>query len=396
MRLRIAITTLLLALCIPAVASAGTWRTVNLPRHTSLSGISCMETNWCEAVGGWQNKLEVAHWNGRSWSVTTKLPNRRWSSLSAITCRSSRSCVAVGDLALGRFKPVDPLIERWDGRRWHIESAPKPHPRRGYRAVNTRLYGVVCPGRNLCFAVGQGVPFGAGNAPGVPLIERWDGRRWHLMSGARGAQSPLYSISCTSARACTAVGGYENEVGTPEANNQQIEYSSTVERWDGHRWTLGTLTVPSGASGDGLLGVACSERSVCLGVGSEFEPGPDYAPGNDGGTDQAIAAWPASNGTAFSASSLAFPADAYRGPASGNPKTKLGAVSCAPTNPDFCAAVGTYSATNGAIGPLAAIWNGSTWTQVALRRGPVFLGSVSCPALGWCMAVGSTIAERWS
>ncbi|MGI8506557.1 MAG: hypothetical protein ACR2MK_07065, partial [Solirubrobacteraceae bacterium] len=167
---------------------------------------------------------------------------------------------------------------------------------------------------------------------------------------------------------------------------------TTVERWSGRTWSLGSVTTPAGASGAGLLGVSCAARLTCLGVGNAFTPDGDNIPGDDGGTDQAIAA--PGDGTAFSASTLAFPPSAYRGPsAAGNPITVLEAISCATAT--SCAAVGRYGATNGAIGPLAASWNGATWTQVALRRGPVQLSSVSCPALGWCMAVGDGIAERF-
>lgn len=114
--------------------------------------------------------------------------------------------------------------------------------------------------------------------------------------------------------------------------------------------------------------------------------------GSDGGTNQAIAG--TGDGTTYSASTLAFPATVYRAPESGTPRTWLTAVSCATST--SCAAVGSYGATDGAIGPLAATWNGSSWTQIALRRGPVQLYSVSCPSRRWCMAVGGTIAERWA
>lgn len=377
---------------LPQTASAAAWSTVPLPRHTTLSSVSCRSTRWCEAIGGWQNRLQVAHWNGTRWSVTSDLPDPRGGVLFGLTCRPTNSCVAVGELFPHEYQPINPLIERWNGRRWRVESAPKPRPLKGYRGVNTRLYSVACPAAKLCFAVGKAVAFGAGNAPGVPLIERWDGRRWQLMRSPATADAPLESISCTSTRACTAVGGFEHEVGTPEANNQQIEYPATVEHWNGQTWSLGSLTTPTGASGAGLLGVSCTSASNCLGVGSAFEPGPDYMPGNNGGNDQAVAA--PGDGTAFSASALAFPSSAYRSPSSpGNPTTVLGAISCATST--SCAAVGRYGATNGAIGPLVATWNGSDWTQLALRRGPVELTSVSCPARSWCMAVGSTIAERF-
>ena len=356
-----------------------------MPRDDGLAGLSCLTTRWCEAVGGWRSKLQVGHWNGVRWSLGSDIPSPPGAALSALTCRSAHSCVAVGELFPHETKPINPLIERWDGRQWHVEAVPKPAAPAGYRGgVNTRLMAAACPGARLCFAVGQAVPFGAGNAPGVPLIERWDGRRWRLMGSPSGAGAPLQSISCTSTRACTAVGGFEHEVGSPDANNQQLEYPTTIERWNGRSWSLGSLAAPSGSGGAGLLGVACTSASTCLGVGTEVQAG-TYI-------HQAIAA--PGNGLTFDGSALAYPSSAYRG-GTGSPETALLGVACAPTDSYFCAAVGTYNATNGAIGPLAAIWNGSSWTQVALRRGPVELSSVACPALGWCMALGGAIAEKF-
>ncbi|MFZ1994376.1 MAG: hypothetical protein WAU75_09715 [Solirubrobacteraceae bacterium] len=324
--------------------------------------------------------------------MSTDVPDPRGAGVAAVSCRSMTSCVAVGERLPRETRPVDPFIERWDGHRWRIETAPKPAAPSGYRAVNARLDAVACPSATLCFAVGQAVPFGAGNAPGVPLIEHWNGSRWTL-AGEPTAAAPLTSISCPSTHACTAVGGFEHVLGAPDANNQQVEYPNVVEHWNGSSWDLGSVSTPAGTLGDGLLGVSCTRALACLGVGSGFEPGPGYAPGTDAGTDQAIAA--PGDGSAFSASTLAFPPSAYRSPSlTGNPTTVLFAISCAAST--LCAAVGGYNATNGAVGPLAATWNGSTWTQIALRRGPVQLGSVSCPTPRWCMAVGNTIAERWT
>ena len=382
---------LLVSFCTaPAPAAAG-WSTSTLPRHTTFSTVSCTSSHWCLARGGWQDKAQVGHWNGTRWSVSSDVPNPRGSAVASVACRSSSSCIAVGELYPRVSQPINPLVERWDGRRWTTGTAPKPPAPAGYRGVNGRLSSVACPSAHLCFAVGQAVPFGAGNAPGGPLIERWDGRRWTLVHGPAAA-SPLTSISCTSPTACTAVGGFEHETGTADANNQQVEYPNVVERWNGRSWSLGSVAIPSDSIGGALIGISCTGSSSCLGVGDVFEGGPDYAPGSDGGNHQAIAA--SGDGTTFSASTLAFPATAYRAPGSGTPTTWLTAISCATTT--WCAAVGSYNATNGAIGPLAATWNGSGWKQIALRRGPVQLFSVSCSSRTWCMAVGGTIAERWA
>lgn len=391
MRVRLLVLVVLgiLATSAPAPALAGGWSSVSLPRHAGFATVSCTSTRWCLARGGWGDRAQLGRWNGSRWTVSTNVPNPKGATVIAVTCRSPRFCVAVGQLSPRETQPVSPLVERWDGHRWTAGTAPKPAAARGSRGVNARLNAVACPSAKLCFAVGQAVPFGAGAAPGAPLIERWNGARWSLVS-APTAGAPLTSISCPTSRSCTAVGGFEHEVGTPNANNQQIQYPSVVEHWDGRSWSVGSLSAPPGTLGGGLLGISCTQAHACLGVGDAFEPAADNAPGGPTGDDQAIAA--PGDGAAFTASTLAFPPSVYRSPASAPPTTVLSAISCASAT--SCAAVGRYAATSGALGPLAATWNGITWTQIALRRGPVALTSVSCPRREWCMAVGGGIAER--
>lgn len=387
---RVVLLTVLISIAGPvSLASAAGWSSVSTPKNSFLSALSCRSTQWCLAVGSWHKGLTAAVWDGRRWK-TAKSPvkpaHQIGAVLTAVRCRSKRACVAVGSFATGQNRPQSPLIESWNGRSWKIQRAPNAPAPAPYRATNSTLAAVACPGGRLCFAVGRAVPFGAGNAPGAPLIERWDGSRWRLQSGVQG-DSPLTSVSCTSARACTAVGGFEHTTGNATAGNEQVEYPTVVERWDGSRWSAGTFTPPAGAGGAGLLGVACTSQSACMVVGNQ-----ESTVGDVPGVDQAIAG--PGNGSAFSAAPLAFPAGVDRGGSSPQPpETVLTGVAC--TTSAQCAAVGRYVATNGALGPLAAVWNGTSWSQTVLRRGPVALRSVACPALGWCLAVGSGISERW-
>lgn len=62
--------------------------------------------------------------------------------------------------------PINMLAERWDGTRWRIE--PTPHPA---GSPTNFLNGVTCSSRRACTAVGSAV---AGKIR-VPLVERWNG-----------------------------------------------------------------------------------------------------------------------------------------------------------------------------------------------------------------------------
>jgi len=259
-----------------------------------------------------------------------------------------------------------------------LGSAPKPQ-----RGTRSELNAVACPSSKLCFAVGGVIPTGHGNVPGAPLIERFNGARWQLEASPE-ATGPLDSISCSSRSACTAVGGWESFV-TPSTP----VYSSVAERWNGSGWSLQSFPAPAGATGAGLLGVSCLARQ-CGAVGSaQFTD--TYAGQAEPGVDHVLVGdWVASS---WSTRALPFPRGVYRGSTSA-PRGWLYGISCASSR--SCAAVGEYVATNGDIGPLAADWDGAAWSETALRRGPVALKSVACPSSGWCMAVGATIAERYT
>jgi hypothetical protein len=76
---------------------------------------------------------------------------------------------------------------------------------------------------------------GAG-ADGEPaLAERWNGSRRSVLptpNPPSGTQYGLESVSCTSARACTAVGTYGNDA------------FGLAERWNGSRWSIQRTPTP--------------------------------------------------------------------------------------------------------------------------------------------------------
>ena len=120
---------------------------------------------------------------------------------------SASACTAVGDHKNGAGAFVT-FAERWNGRRWAIQATPNPPG-----GLTSSLFGVSCASASACTAVGD-YKNGAGTF--VTFAERWDGRRWAIQTTPNppGAHhSSLFGVSCASASACTAVGDYTSDAG---------------------------------------------------------------------------------------------------------------------------------------------------------------------------------------
>lgn len=273
------------------------------------------------------------------------------SGLSAVACSSRRACTAVGSSAKTLSTPTLTLAERWNGTRWRIQSTPTP------KRTSPVLYGVSCPSARSCVAVGNA--FHEGSRRTTPLIEAWNGRRWRVqVAPAIKGFSSLYAVSCTSRRACTAVGFYDGSGGRSHA---------LVERWNGNAWRLQAL--PRTARGSQLLGVSCSKADACTAVGD--------ASGSSGNARPLAESW---NGERWHAQVVASPSEAV-----------FSAVSC--TSASACTATGNDFGTGGT---LAERWNGKTWHRQWTPNPPnyieswgeVALDGVSCTSKHACAASG--------
>ena len=229
-----------------------------------LGGVSCASSRDCVAVGFSGNATGTVgtplaeRWNGAGWRVeSTPLPaEARVGFLSAVSCTSPRSCVAVGFL-ISRVGTGEPLAERWNGTRWSIERTPSPEA-----AVETQLVGVSCARQGSCMAVGF---FNIVTGIRVMMAEHLSGMRWSLQRdryppGATGVQ--FAGVSCPSAGACTAVGYFGDIDGYDDP---------LAERWDGMRWATQPLPSPGGALSSSLASVSCSSNWACTAVGTSLD-----------------------------------------------------------------------------------------------------------------------------
>jgi hypothetical protein len=274
---------------------------------------------------------------GAAWTIqsTPNSPNPA-NYLSAVSCTSATACMAVGTDNRNQGERPAGLVERWNGRRWAIVSTPKTA---GF------LTGVSCVSARVCFAVGYGSR--------GPVAERWNGRSWASQATtpvARGSE--LDGVSCVSATWCVAVGSSGPALNAPLA-----------EVWNGTSWAVQPTPNPANNPADEsarLSSVSCVSTVSCTAVGTDFTSG-----------HQLILAegW---NGTSWKIE----PTPNVRG--LGN----VTGVSC--TSASVCTAVGW------AVGALVERWNGSTWaTQPTPRVAGSGLYAVSCVSATACTAVGT-------
>jgi hypothetical protein len=258
-----------------------------------------------------------------------------------------------------------------------------PRPHRHHNAVTVRspegvtMLSVACPAKRHCLAVGDDETlFG----PRKQLAQ-WSGRTWHFQArrGNRFAiRDLLNAISCPTRRTCVAVGARYLQGGTVSRPLARVLTRS--------RWRAVSVPAPPAHRGTGsrFTGLSCLSATSCFAVGFNQTPG--------GVTTTLAEYW---NGVRWRIQPTRNAAHAR--------SNILTRVSCATAR--MCETVGTFVARSGKQFPFAEHWNGVRWRREAMaviRPGLGFLlTGVSCPAVRFCMAVGSyvgrnaTLTEVW-
>jgi hypothetical protein len=263
-----------------------------------------------------------------------------------------------------------PVVERWNGTSWSVQR---------FAAADQLPNSLSCGSDRMCVAVGEST-----------TVERWNGRRWSLQqirTPGTWMDVSLSNVSCTSAKACIAIGRFLIGPGCSEGDtNQSCTEKPLVERWNGSRWSAQPVPKFRGMGLVSLDDVSCSSPRACMIIAT---------------VDAAFAAarW---NGSKWSIHRMPRPRGVEAPDVSG--------VSCG--SPRECIVLGHPA--NGA-GLFSEHWDGSRWTvdqQFATPAGGsgVSIAGVSCVRRGGCVAVGGfsnsagaavTLAEflrhsRWS
>src|SRR5215469_11862167 len=313
--------------------------------------------------------LAPASTQALNWSIVPSpniSPAKDDNVLDAVSCASPTSCMAAG-YYYGRSRhgtPESALAETWNGTSWSAIPTPRP--------VNSALYGVSCTSARACVAVGSSEL--SPNYTQIQLVEIWNGTRWSIMPVLAHIASDFYAVSCVSATDCTAVGD--------QGNFASGRYLTFIESWNGHEWS--TVPSPNAGAGDNFLtGVSCLSASACTAVGVQYRKSLASGP--------LIESW---NGKRWSI--VPAPNKAGSG--------ELDAVSC--VSADACVAVGTYlSKASAANMPLIESWSGSRWSIEPVNGPQSELFGVSCVSASTCKAAGNdwnksfnaqTFVESWN
>jgi hypothetical protein len=392
--------------------------------QSQLNGVSCMTPARCYAVGSYTDSNSLSwpfaeSWDGSAWTlVPVPTPaGGSFGGLSGVSCVSTVFCFAVGSLDNRRSVTV-PLAERWDGSAWSVVHSPR------LAGASSGLNSVACTGEAACMAVGSGIDAASAR---VTLAEKWNGTAWSIVAspdptGAQG--SNLNSVSCPVSSRCVAVGNYFDS---------DFMNVTLIESWDGSSWSIDSHPNPDGSYDSSFAGVSCANASHCLAVGHTYSP--SFAAKDDtlaeawNGSAWSTVSSPSPSTTSglnavscvhvascmavgsFFNSSNDYQTLAERWNGSSlsivNQDAELAGVSC--LDATHCVAVGSHFAANSLSTTLAVVSDGNGWRVVptpnpASSEGS-YLSAVTCLTAARCVAVGYyydsdntrlTLVEAWN
>jgi len=374
----------------PEPANAGT--DAETTQYAHLYGVSCTSSGTCVAVGtyrdaGGYNHGLIETMSGGSWAATkaSEPSNSAFQSayLESVSCASRGACTAVGfyiDTSGSNYGLIDTL----SGRTWAATQAPEP-ANSGTDAdgeQNALLYSVSCSPATSCAAMGH---YTAASGAVYGLIDTLSGGTWVATEAPEppnaSSSNPivsLISVSCHSGGSCSGVGQYRDT---------GAYYYGLIETLSGGTWTATEAPEPANAgtetSGTEMAdfdSVACRSAGSCVAVGFY-----DDTSGFQYGLIDTL------SGGAWSATEAPEPANG------GNGYAQLYGVSCG--SAASCVAVGNYYDASFLLNGLIDTLSGGTWIATeapepanagtdADSRQRALLSPVSCPTAAFCAAMG--------
>lgn len=189
----------------------------------------------------------IEFWNGTAWNVVAHPDDPGNSAvLFGVSASASNDVWAVGEYQ----QPLDvfhTLVEHFDGKKWKIVPSPDPG------ASGNILYGVTALASDAVWAVGER---NGALTPDKPLIIRWIGERWLVETPPADGQTTtrLYQVAADQKSRLHAAGEAENDARRTDAlseinrqgRNWAIQATQSVGNSDNHFY--GTGAAPDGTA----------------------------------------------------------------------------------------------------------------------------------------------------
>ena len=368
--------------------SGGKWKAIQAPLPVNMSrsqparlvAVSCPSATYCVAVGGFLTSpkeaagglIETLSGDAATWKPKPYVAPEAPDGLRAVACGAVGACVAVSQGNNGGGG----IIERLSNGTWKATPAPLPS-----EDAQAELDTVACPSSHSCTAVGDFFLKNDNDRVPTGLNETFSDGNWKpsltssFDAAGPGIQISLKwtSVACASTSLCVAAGWESGNFGP---NRSWINRNVLETLSDGHP-TGEIPPLPPGATYP--LGVPQSQTVACA-PGGTCIADLGYRP-SAGGWQSLVETWSAGR---WRLTQAQIPV----------PKGVVGeAVAAACPTSTYCVLVGGTNAE----APLVDVWSGSQWTTVAVQPGPGglfplndYLGYVSCPTAGWCVALGVT------
>jgi hypothetical protein len=231
-----------------ATESGGVWApaadVADPSRDAELSGVSCVDTADCTAVGYDSAAQEAAYAieSGGVWGPLTDLSENSF--LSSVSCLDAGDCTAVGSDPVFNGIPVE--VSEADGLWGSVDVIPGPA---GY--IKGYEQSVSCTGPGDCTAVGESIN-SSGTSAGASYAVESDGI-WSPGALVLSGSTTLWTVSCSDAGDCTATGA-EN------GNGFYLFESDGV-------WGQVNVVANSSTSMTFFTGVSCTAPAACTSVG---------------------------------------------------------------------------------------------------------------------------------
>lgn len=240
-----------------------------------LQRVSCAAAASCTAVGhyydtsfGFQGVIETLSdgvWTPTEAPVPANAASDPSVSFSSVSCASGAgACAAVGSYDVSGGYGGQ-LIETLSNGAWTVDEAPLPGD--AASSPSADLWSVSCGGTGSCVAVGG---YQDTNSQTYGVIETLSNGTWTAVKpglpvgAASTAFADLYSVWCSAAGSCAAVGGYGASDGQ----------EGLVETLSNGAWNAAEAPLPANAASSpsaGLESVSCGGTGSCAAVGGYYD-----------------------------------------------------------------------------------------------------------------------------